>query len=61
MFHFDVNEEHEISVLFNAAHADDCHSTTVDDALCITYTEHPHVVSCFCSATMLNAKAKTVN
>jgi len=46
VIHFDVGEEREITVLFDAAHGGDSfHSCTVDDNLTITYQEHPHVVS----------------
>jgi len=45
LLHFDVDEEHEVTVLFDAAHTGDSHSSTVDDLLTISYDEHPHVVS----------------
>ena len=49
MIHFDVGEEREITVLFDAAHGgDSCHSCTVDNNLTVTYQEHPHVVSLLC-------------
>jgi len=45
LLHFDINEEREVTVLFDVACYDNLHSSTADDALRITYREHPHVVS----------------
>jgi len=45
LLHFDVHEEHTVTVLFDAAHSGDSYSSTVDDLLTISYDEHPHVVS----------------
>jgi len=45
LLHFDVNEDHLITVLFDATHSGNSHSSTVVDHLTVSYNEHPHVVS----------------